>query len=56
VLWLAGAALIYHWCNGIRFLCIDAGWGERAATLRGTARLVFVIGVVAVVLLGGMLL
>lgn len=55
VLWLAGASLIYHFCNGIRFICLDAGWGESRASVRLTARLVIGAGVLAMLLLAGLL-
>jgi len=55
VLWLAGASLIYHFCNGIRFICLDAGWGESRASMRLTARLVIGAGVLAMLLLAGLL-
>jgi len=54
-LWLVGASLIYHFCNGIRFLCLDAGWGESRAMMRLTARIVVGIGFAAVAVLGIML-
>jgi len=52
VLWLTGASLIYHIVNGIRFLCLDAGWGESSEAMRFTARVVIGVGVAAAVLLG----
>jgi len=52
VLWLVGASLIYHFFNGIRFLCLDAGWGESREMMRFTARVTIGIGVVAVTILG----
>jgi len=39
-LWLAGVALFYHFCNGLRFLAIDAGWLEGRNVLRLSARIV----------------
>jgi len=54
-LWLASVALIYHFCNGIRFLCLDAGWGESRDVMRNSARAVIVIAAVAAVLLGVLL-
>lgn len=50
-LWLAGAALIYHFCNGIRFLSIDAGWCESRDLLRHSARFVLAFTVVAAVVM-----
>jgi len=50
-LWLVGVSLIYHVCNGVRFLTIDAGWGERRASLRNSARLVLGVTALAAILL-----
>ncbi len=55
VLWLVGSSLIYHFFNGIRFLCLDAGWGESREMMRMGARIVVGIGMIAFVLLGVML-
>lgn len=52
MLWLVGASLIYHVFNGIRFLCLDAGWGESREVMRFTARVAIGIGVAAVTVLG----
>ncbi|MDQ6951274.1 MAG: succinate dehydrogenase, cytochrome b556 subunit [Mariprofundales bacterium] len=38
LLWLVGSALIYHFCNGIRFLLLDAGVGEQRETMIAVAR------------------
>lgn len=54
-LWLAGVAIVYHFCSGIRFLCLDAGWGETPATMRATARLVLGIAVLSALVFGVML-
>ena len=54
-LWLAGIAIIYHFCSGIRFLCLDAGWGESQAMMRTSARIVLTIAGVAALVLGFML-
>lgn len=54
-LWLAGVAIIYHFCSGIRFLCLDAGWGESPRTMRTSARIVLAIAVLAAAVLGLML-
>jgi len=51
-LWLASVALIYHFCNGIRFLCLDTGWGESRDRMRNSARLVLAIAVAASLVLG----
>jgi len=42
-LWLVSVALTYHFCNGIRFLCLDAGWGESRGMMRTSARAVLTI-------------
>ncbi len=52
VLWLVGASLIYHFFNGIRFLCLDAGWGESREAMRLTARVAIGVGVAAAIVLG----
>jgi succinate dehydrogenase / fumarate reductase cytochrome b subunit len=44
---LAAAALIYHFCNGLRHLAWDLGWGFERADARRSAVLV-----VAVTLIG----
>ncbi|MDQ6995829.1 MAG: succinate dehydrogenase, cytochrome b556 subunit [Mariprofundus sp.] len=54
-LWLAGVALVYHFCNGIRFLTMDAGWGESRARLRSSAKMVIAVSAVAALLLAGLL-
>ncbi len=54
-LWLASVALMYHFCNGIRFLCLDAGWGESRDMMRNSARMVIGIAVVAAIVLGVLL-
>lgn len=56
MLWMAGTAFVYHFCNGIRFLMLDAGWGESHAMLRLSARLVIAVAFVAALLLGGLLI
>ncbi len=56
LLWLVGVALIYHFSNGIRFLCIDAGWGESRTMMLLSARLVLVIAGVTAFVLAGLLL
>lgn len=55
VLWAVGSSLIYHFSNGIRFLCLDAGWGESREMMRLTARVVVGIGIAAMLLLGVLL-
>ncbi|MDQ6954623.1 MAG: succinate dehydrogenase, cytochrome b556 subunit [Mariprofundaceae bacterium] len=54
-LWLASVALVYHFCNGIRFLCLDGGWGESPATMRATASLVIGIAGFSALVLGVLL-
>ncbi len=51
-LWLVGIALVYHFFNGIRFLCLDAGRGESRHAMRSTARLVIALAAIAAVVLG----
>ncbi|MDQ6967696.1 MAG: succinate dehydrogenase, cytochrome b556 subunit [Mariprofundaceae bacterium] len=51
-LWVASLALIYHFCNGIRFLCLDAGWGESRMMMRSSAWLVMAIAMLFGVALG----
>jgi succinate dehydrogenase / fumarate reductase cytochrome b subunit len=55
MLWLVSVALVYHFCNGIRFLCLDAGWGESQPMMRGTAKLVIATAVLAAVAFGVLL-
>jgi len=55
VLWIVGASLIYHFFNGIRFLCLDVGWGESQEMMRLTARVVVGVGFAAVAVLGVLL-
>ncbi len=54
-LWVAGVAIIYHFCSGIRFLCLDAGWGESPRMMRLTARIVLAAAALAAVVLGVLL-
>jgi succinate dehydrogenase / fumarate reductase cytochrome b subunit len=54
-LWLAGTSLFYHFCNGLRFLTIDAGWCESRSMLRLSARIVIGVALAAAVLLAVML-
>jgi len=55
VLWMVGMAFIYHLLNGIRFLCIDAGWVDGRDTMRLGARVMLGIAAVTAVLLGALL-
>ncbi len=54
-LWLVGSALVYHFCNGLRFLTIDAGWGESRSRLYNGAKIVIAISAAAALLLAGLL-
>jgi len=51
-LWLVTVAVIYHLCNGIRFLCLDAGLGESRSMMRTSAKVVLSVTVLAALLLG----
>ena len=48
---VAGTALAYHFFNGIRFLCLDAGWGENRDVMRLSAKIVLIAGAVTALLL-----
>lgn len=50
-LWMIGVSLIYHFINGIRFLCIDTGWFESRSVLRQSALLVLAVTLIAALLL-----
>lgn len=54
-LWLAGVALVYHFCNGIRFLVLDAGWCESQRMMRLSARVVLIIALFAAPVFGWLL-
>ncbi len=54
-IWLLGVSLVYHFCNGIRFLCIDSGWGESRDGMRNSAKVVIVLTVIAAMLMAVML-
>ncbi|MDQ7010757.1 MAG: succinate dehydrogenase, cytochrome b556 subunit [Mariprofundaceae bacterium] len=54
-LWLVGSSLIYHFCNGIRFICLDAGWGESRAAMRAGAQFMLLVAAVSAVALGVLL-
>jgi len=56
LLWLVGVTLVYHFSNGIRFLCIDAGWGEGRAMMTYSAKLVLAVAGIAAFVLAGVLL
>jgi len=52
LLWLAGVALFFHFCNGLRFLSIDAGWLESRQVMRLSARIILAMTLLAALLLG----
>jgi succinate dehydrogenase / fumarate reductase cytochrome b subunit len=54
-LWMVGVAFVYHFCNGIRFLTLDAGWCESHAMLRLSARIVLAIAALAALLFAALL-
>jgi len=54
-LWIVGTALIYHFCNGIRFLLLDAGIGESRGALRGSAKLALAVALLCSLLLAVLL-
>jgi succinate dehydrogenase / fumarate reductase cytochrome b subunit len=47
---LAVAALIYHFCNGLRHLAWDLGWGFERADARRSAALVVAASIIAAAL------
>jgi len=54
-LWLVGVALVYHFANGIRFLCVDVGWGESRKMMRFSAQLVLLIAAFSALLFAWLL-
>jgi len=56
LLWLIGIALIYHLANGIRFLCLDTGLGEKREMLRKSALAMLMIAAAAAVVLAVVLI
>jgi len=54
-LWLVTVSMVYHICNGIRFLCLDAGWGESRDMMRTSARVVLTLAVLIGLVLGALL-
>ena len=46
-LWLAGTSLIYHLCNGLRFIAMDAGWLDSRSEMLISARVVLVVALLA---------
>jgi len=55
LLWLTFVALFYHFCNGIRFLCLDMGWGESRTMMKYSARGVLLLTILVAVVLGVMI-
>ncbi len=55
ILWGVGVAITFHFCNGIRFLMLDAGWCESQRMMRLSARIVLSIAVASALLLGWLL-
>jgi len=55
LLWATCTTLTYHMANGIRFLCLDAGWGESRDMMRLSAKFVWVTTIMAAALLAVML-
>lgn len=51
-LWVAGVALFFHYCNGLRFLSIDAGWCERRQMMRLSARIILGLTIIVALMLG----
>jgi len=43
LLWLGFASFVYHFLNGIRFLLLDAGYGESRYAMRLSARMVLAV-------------
>ncbi|MDX8404927.1 MAG: succinate dehydrogenase, cytochrome b556 subunit [Mariprofundus sp.] len=54
-LWVAAVSLFYHFCNGLRFLSIDAGWCESRQMMRLSARIVIGLALLFALLLGVLL-
>jgi succinate dehydrogenase / fumarate reductase cytochrome b subunit len=52
VMWVFGAALIYHVLAGIRHLIMDMGFGEHLNAGRRSAVLVIVLAVILTIFLG----
>lgn len=52
ILWVFGAALIYHVLAGIRHLFMDMGFGEHLHAARRSAVLVIVLAVILSIFLG----
>ncbi|MFC1536644.1 succinate dehydrogenase, cytochrome b556 subunit [Pseudomonadota bacterium] len=54
-LWMAAVAFIYHFCNGIRFLILDAGWCESKQMMRLSAYIVLLIAMLSALAFGWLL-
>jgi len=52
VLWLFGAAIIYHTLAGIRHLLMDFGLGEELHSGRQSANAVIILSVILTIILG----
>ncbi len=51
ILFLISAAFFYHFCNGIRHLVWDAGYGFELGTARGSGRATLAVAALLTVLL-----
>ncbi len=56
LLWLVGVSLVYHFSNGIRFLCVDAGWVESRTMMVLSAKVVLAVAGLTAIMLAGLLL
>ncbi len=54
-LWAASVSVFYHFCNGIRFLCLDIGWGESQVMMRYSAGMVLGIAGMSAAVFGVLL-
>jgi len=45
LLWLTTITLFYHFINGLRFLCLDIGFGESREAMKLSAKLVLISSV-----------
>ncbi|MDX8387579.1 MAG: succinate dehydrogenase, cytochrome b556 subunit [Ghiorsea sp.] len=46
-LWLTATAFIYHFINGIRFLLLDAGFGESRDMMKRSAKIVLLLTLIS---------
>lgn len=51
----AGASLIYHLFNGLRFIMLDLGVGESRQAMRGSAKASIAVGLAALFIMGAWL-